>query len=148
MFTCTFFGHKDTPNEVEPLLKSTLIDLIDNKNVSVFYVGNQGNFDFLVEKNLKILSIERPHIKFLSVLAYMPSKKSTKNRQETYDNTIYPDGLETVPPKYAISKRNLWMIERSKYVVTYVSHRTGGAAKFKELAEKKGKIVINLADRA
>lgn len=42
---CTFFGHKDTPKEIEPTLRSTLIDLIENKNVNVFYVGNNGNFD-------------------------------------------------------------------------------------------------------
>ena len=36
---CTFFGHKDTPKEIEPTLRSTLIDLIENKNVNVFYVG-------------------------------------------------------------------------------------------------------------
>ena len=30
---CTFFGHKDTPKEIEPTLRSTLIDLIENKNV-------------------------------------------------------------------------------------------------------------------
>ena len=38
------------------------------------------------------------------------------------------------------------MIEQSDYVVTYVKYTVGGAAQFKEYAEKKGKIVINLAD--
>ena len=36
------------------------------------------------------------------------------------------------------------MIEKSDYVVTYVHHSFGGAAQFKEIAEKKGKIVINI----
>lgn len=36
------------------------------------------------------------------------------------------------------------MIEQADYVITYVTHSWGGAAKFKELAEKKGKTVINI----
>ena len=36
------------------------------------------------------------------------------------------------------------MIEQSDYVVTCVSRSWGGAAQFKELAEKKGKTVINI----
>lgn len=37
------------------------------------------------------------------------------------------------------------MIERSDYVVTYVKYTVGGAVRFKELAEKKNKTVINIA---
>lgn len=39
MLICTFFGHSDTPKEIEPTLMSTLIDLIENKNVLKFYIG-------------------------------------------------------------------------------------------------------------
>ena len=40
--------------------------------------------------------------------------------------------------------RNRWMLERSDIVVTYV-RSPGGAAKFKALAERKGKHVIEVA---
>ena len=36
-------GFKDLPKEIEPTLRSTLIDLIENKNVNKFYDGNNGN---------------------------------------------------------------------------------------------------------
>ena len=36
------------------------------------------------------------------------------------------------------------MLERADFVITYVTHITGGAADFKDLAERKGKTVINL----
>lgn len=48
MLTCTFFGHHDTPKEIEPTLMSTLVDLIENKNVLKFYIGNHGSFDYMV----------------------------------------------------------------------------------------------------
>lgn len=75
MAACTFFGHKDTQKEIEPILRSTLIYLIKNKNVDLFYVGNQGNFDYMVKKNLKLLKTHYPYINYTVVLAYMPGKK-------------------------------------------------------------------------
>ena len=139
---CTFFGHKDTPKEIEPTLRSTLIDLIENKNVTVFYVGNNGNFDTMVRRQLEDLSQTYP-IEYHVVLAYLPTEN---NKYDNLTNTIYPEGLETVPKRFAISRRNKWMIQQSDIVVTYVTRNFGGAAQFKALAENKKKIIINLTD--
>ena len=141
---CTFFGHSNTRDEILPKLESVLINLIENNDVDVFYVGNHGNFDFMVKKTLKKLKLNYPHIDYSVVLAYMPGEKDELAYKD-YTNTIYPGGLESTPPKYAICKRNIWMIDRSDYVVSYVEHSIGGAAQFKKLAEKKGKVIINLA---
>ena len=138
---CTFFGHKDTPKEIEPTLRSTLIDLIENKNVNVFYVGNNGNFDTMVRRQLEDLSQTYP-ITYSIVLAYLPTEK---NKYDDLTHAIYPEGLETVPKRFAISWRNKWMIEQSDIVVTYVTHSFGGAAQFKELAVKQGKTIYELS---
>ena len=138
---CTFFGHKDTPKEIEPTLRSTLIDLIENKNVNVFYVGNNGNFDTMVRRQLEDLSQTYP-ITYNVVLAYLPT---TKSEYDDYTNTILPEGIETAPKRFAISWRNKWMIEQSDIVVTYVTHTFGGAAQFKEMAKRQGKTVIELS---
>ena len=137
---CTFFGHKDTQKEIEPTLRSTLIDLIENKNANVFYVGNNGNFDTMVRRQLEDLSQTYP-ITYSVVLAYLPTEK---NKYDNLANTIYPEGLETVPKRFAISWRNKWMIQQTDIVVTYVTHNFGGAAQFKAMAEKKRKTTINL----
>lgn len=139
---CTFFGHKDTPKEIEPILRSTLVDLIENKNVTVFYVGNNGNFDIMVRRQLEDLSKTYP-IKYSVVLAYLPGKN---NKYDNLINTIYPEGIETVPKRFAISWRNKWMIQQSDIVVTYVTHNFGGAAQFKTIADNQKKILINLID--
>ena len=137
---CTFFGHKDTPKEIEPTLRSTLVDLIENKNVNVFYVGNNGKFDLMVRRQLEDLSKTYP-ITYCVVLAYLPNEK---NKHDNLTNTIYPEGLETVPKRFAISWRNKWMIQQSDIVVTYITHNFGGAAQFKEAAERLNKHVIKL----
>lgn len=60
-------------------------------------------------------------------------------------NSMLPEGIETVPKRFAISWRNKWMLNQSDYVITYVTHSWGGAAQFAEMAEKQHKRVINLA---
>ena len=143
MLTCTFFGHKDTPKEIEPTLRSTLVDLIENKNVLKFYVGNHGSFDYMVKCCLIELK-EIYSIEYAVVLAYHPAGKYDPEGKNSAD-FILPDGIEAVPRKLAINYHNKWMIEQSNYVVTYVKYTIGGAARFKELAEKKKRIVINIA---
>ena len=142
---CTFFGHRNVTEEIEPTLRSTLIDLIENHDVNMFYVGNQGGFDSMVRRILKELSTVYP-INYSVVLAYMPERMNCFDTTE-YSDTILFEGFETVPRRFAIDHRNRWMINQSDYVVTYVTHDIGsGAAKFKDMAERCGKNVINIVD--
>ena len=136
--TVTFFGHRDTPKEIEPALRLTLIDLIENKNATVFYVGNHGDFDAMVRRQLEDLSKTYP-IKYYVVLAYMPSKNDSPD-----EHSILPEGIETVPRRFAINYRNKWMLTKSDIVVTYVTRNFGGAWEHKKLAEKIGKVVLIL----
>ena len=140
--TVTFFGHKDTPKEIEPTLRTTLVDLIENHGATEFYVGNNGNFDTMVRRQLEDLSQTYP-ITYNVVLAYLPTKKS---EYDDYTNTIYPEGIETVPKRFAISYRNKWMIQQADAVVTYVTHTYGGAWQFKVIAQRQGKMVIELSE--
>ena len=136
--TVTFFGHRDTPKEIEPALRLTLIDLIENKNATVFYVGNHGNFDAMVRRQLEDLSKTYP-IKYYVVLAYMPGKNA-----EPDEHSILPEGIETVPRRFAINYRNKWMLNKSDIVVTYVTRNFGGAAQFMNMATISTKVVINI----
>lgn len=140
---CTFFGHRSVPENIKEVLRRTVIDLIKNCGVDLFYVGNHGQFDHMVSRVLQELS-EKYNIKYYIVLAYIP----VGNNQTVYGepmNTILPDGIEFVPKRYAINYRNKWMIEQSDYVVTYVTNHIGsGAAVFKNISERKGKKVIEL----
>ena len=135
---CTFFGHRDASESLAIELRKVLIELLETGNVDAFYVGNSGNFDRLVSRVLSELSSEYSFICRV-VLAYLPEHEIDYNFE-----TIYPEGLENVPKRFAISYRNNWMIERSDIVVTYVERNYGGAYQFKVIAEKKGKKVIEI----
>ena len=60
--------------------------------------------------------------------------------------TVLPDGIETVPPRFAINYRNKFLLENADFVINYVTHAWGGAAKYKQMAEKKQKRIIELGE--
>lgn len=142
MAVCTFFGHRDCPKSIKPKLKEVLVDLITSHDVNMFYVGHRGQFDAYVHSELKKLKQEYPPISYAVVLAYMPREQT---EYDNYSDTMLPEGIESVHPRYAISWRNNWILKQSDYVVTYITRSWGGAAQYAKCAERCGKIVINTA---
>ena len=133
--TCCFFGHREVMHNIRQKLTAIIEKLIVDDGVTEFYVGHQGQFDWMVYSVLKELKVKYPHIRYIVVLAYMPDEPI----KEVYgENTLYPDGLETAPRRFAISKRNDWMIQHSDYAVCYVHKITGGAAKFRGEGGEEG----------
>ena len=141
MPACTFFGHRDCPDTIKPRLREVLVDLIENHGVDMFYVGNQGRFDAIVRGVLRDLQHEYPQINYAVVLAYMPGKQT---EYDDHSDTMLPEGIESVHPRYAISWRNSWMLKQSNYVVTYITHPWGGAYEFAQTAKRRGIMVINI----
>lgn len=139
--TCTFFGHRDAPESIQPKLRETVTQLIEQCHVDCFYVGSEGSFDRMARRVLCELTAAYPHICYAVVLAYLPP---AQNPAVSYP-TVFPEGLESVPRRFSISHRNRWMLDRADYVVTYVTHPTGGAAQFAALAQRRHKHCINLA---
>lgn len=139
--TCCFFGHREVTHNIRDKLTAVIEKLITEDSITEFYVGHQGQFDSMVYSVLKELKGKYPHIRYTVVLAYMPDE----HIKEVYgEDTLFPDGLESVPKKYAISKRNDWMIRQSGVAVCYVHKITGSAAKFREKAEKKELRIIEV----
>ncbi len=140
MVACTFFGHKECYGLDGQVLLRTIEELIA-QGVDTFYVGNQGQFDSAVYNCLKQLRKEHPHIRICVVLAYLPTEK---NEYDDMSDTMYPE-IEG-HPKFAIERRNRWMIEASDYCLCYINHTWGGAYKFAKLAKQRGKTVINIGN--
>ncbi len=139
MYSCTFIGHKDCPSSIKLKLLAIIEDLIITKNVKQFYVGTHGNFDHIAYEALCELE-NKYNIKIFVVLAYL-----NRTISDFYDSkkTIYPEGLETVPLKFAINKRNMYMIEKSDYMVCFIDNTFSNAYSFVKEALKKNLHVIN-----
>ena len=140
---CAFFGHRDCPETVKSQIRQAVVDLIENHKVTMFYVGNQGNFDCLVLSVLKETTTAYPGVEYAVVLAYMPSAKSQAT-SGGYLEAILPEGVELGHRRFAIPWRNKWMIDHADYVVTYVTRSYGGAAKAMNQAIKSGKIIYSI----
>ena len=145
MSVCALFGNRYVYENIDNRPETVLIELIENKKVKRLYVGNNGAFDRMAIAKLESLKRKYLHIEYTIVLAYLPANANEQSGNIIAD-TIYPDGLELVPRRFAISKRNSWMIDQSEYVVTYVKNTTGCANKLKLMAIRKGKNVIDIAE--
>ena len=140
MSACTFFGHRDAPDFILPALAQTIEELIVNKHVTHFYVGTHGAFDRMAYHALKQAKMQHPHIHINVVLAYMP----TPNDAQYGEDSVLPEGIETVPKRFAINYRNEWMLRRAAYVICYIARHYGGAFRYVETANKQEKTVISL----
>ena len=138
MAACTFFGHRDSPDSIFPMLQNSIEGLILSQSVNKFYVGNQGRFDSLVLKALRELKTNHPEISYYVVLAYLPEKQMTYAPEKT----LFPEGLETVPRRFAITHRNRWMVDHSDIVIAALSRDFGGAADAVRYAKRQDKVVI------
>ena len=138
MSACTFFGPGACPETKYSNILQAIQNLITEKNIITFYVGTQGNFDSLVYRALCNLRADFPQIRIYRVLAYLPKDNSL------ISDSILLEGIELIHPRNAISWRNRWMIEHSDYVIAYITHNYGGAARFVNEAERRGKTIIRV----
>ena len=142
MRSCTFIGHKDCPQEIKEKLCETVEDLIVNSDVRRFYVGTHGSFDRLVYKVLCDFE-SKYEIEIIVVLSYLYHKKDVY-----YDlsKTVFPEEVDKADKKYAIIRRNEFMIKRSQVLVCYVNNMVSNSYKYMTQASKKGLRIINISD--
>ena len=143
----TFCGHSTfTPTpEYEQKLLSLLHELVVDGN-TVFFLGEYGAFDAFAYECCKKFKATHPNVKLIFVTPYISPEyqKNYLNHQEKrYDHIIYPP-LENVPPKFAISRRNKWMVQKADLVIAYIRHDWGGAYKTYQHARRLGKKICDL----
>lgn len=140
--TVTFCGHSKIKYDLNTEQK--LLYIIENlilKDATEFLFGGYGNFDILCAKVVKELKDKYPYIKSTLVIAYLNRKYDSS----LYDDTVYPP-IENTPLRFAILKRNQWMVQNSQILIAYVQNDWGGAAKTLLYAKKNKKKVINLCE--
>ncbi len=134
MAACSFFGDSDCMELRRYQLEEAITDLIVNRGVDQFYVGNEGLFDALVHWVLFSMKKKYPHIRYAVVLARPPKNLPG----EDYSGTLLPDGIEAIAPSEAAAWRDRWMLHRADYIVAE------DAAKLIKEAGSEGKQIIQL----
>lgn len=138
---CSFFGHRDVYTEADSLIEANVRKLIDQGTQS-FWCGGYGKFDASCAKVVHALKKDYPKIELLYIMPYLNGH--TIINPEIYDGTLYPEGLECVPKRFAITRRNQWMVKNSDVVIAWVDHTWGGAYTACRSAVRLGKEIINL----
>ncbi|MBQ8400999.1 MAG: hypothetical protein IJX14_03625 [Clostridia bacterium] len=136
----TFCGHSQLADKdiVRKHLTDEIYELL-RTGYRKFYLGGYGDFDNLAAAVLTELKDAYPDMERILILPYLDKQVDTS----LYTGTLYPP-LENVPKRFAISRRNKWVVEQSSVIVAYVDHSWGGAVKTLEHAVKKGLRIINL----
>ena len=142
--TVTFCGHSklNKPDGFSKWLDVILPSLIEG-GATTFYLGGYGAFDGLAAAAVRRQKETYPHIELILVLPYLDREIDASR----YDGTIYPP-LEKVPRRYAIVRRNEWMVRESDVVISGVLHSWGGAARTLEFAQRKNKVVLQYPAQA
>jgi len=146
--TCFFIGHRDTPEQITPRLIESVKRHVEQYGVTVFFVGHYGAFDRMASHAVSVVKRQYPHIRLVALLPYFPNKQADE-RQELYDSSYYPPGMETVPKPFAIVRANEHMIRSCGYLICYNKGYIGKTRDFVDMAlrrEKRGLLhVENLA---
>lgn len=145
MSKCFFIGHRDTPSEVKPLLLDVINRHITEYGVTQFYVGHNGAFDRMVADTLCQAKKNYPYIENYLLLAYHPAIRNI-DKPDGFTSTIFIEGQEKVPPRFAITRLNQQIIREADYLICYVRYITGGSHKLLDFAKaraEKGKLVIS-----
>ena len=152
IYTVSFFGHREVEKttEIEKHLDNLLYDLITQKEYVEFLIGRDGEFDLLASSAIRraVKNYSSGNTAFILVLPYVKAeyRDNEQNFLDYYDEVEICGESSAVHFKSAIQVRNRSMIDRSDLVVCWIQHKSGGAYKTIQYAEKQNRRIINLAE--
>ena len=149
--TISFIGHALVPqkDKVGEQVKKQIRNSIGEDRRVVCYLGGYGDFDEICACSCRELKREFEKPERIYVTPYMTSaeQRRIKEMQDRglCDGSLYPP-LENTPPRFAISKRNEWMIDQADLIIAYVNRSYGGAYQSLQMAKRRGKKIVNICD--
>ena len=146
----TFCGH-DEININREELQDNVLSAINNyaKGEDVtFYLGGYGTFDWIALRACQKYKESHPASQLFFIAPYYGEEyfESKENYIKECDGIVYPE-VEKTPKRFAISKRNEWMVSKADYVIAYVNFSWGGAVKTLQYAVKHKKPFINFGTK-
>ena len=123
---------------------SLLQRLVGDEPVT-FYLGNYGGFDNFSFSCCQQFKKQHPNSTLVFVTPYRDQSYLEHHLPVGggYDEILYPD-IEDRPLKFAISYRNMYMVEKADVIIAHIERSCGGAYKTYNYAVKKGKTVYDL----
>ena len=150
IYTVSFFGHREIENslEVERKLEAIITELIKTKQYIEFLVGREGEFDILAASVVKRVKkqMDYGNCSLVLVLPYMKAefRDNEKDFLDYYDDVEICEQSAKAHYKSAMQIRNRAMVNRSDLVICCIQHKSGGAYKTVQYAEKQDKNIFAL----
>ena len=147
----TFTGHSHifVNTDLKEVIKREIRKHIILTESVTFYLGGYGKFDELCAQACRDLKNEYANVELVYVTPYISLSEQAKIKEMQKcglcDTSIYPP-IEKVPLRFAISKRNEWMMANADLIISYIDHDYGGAYKSFQIAKRKKKRIINICD--
>lgn len=156
--TCAFLGnnydkHRSshyTPPNLKEKLEKEIINLIENQDVTTFFVGEIGGYE--IDAYDVVLEVQKkyPQICILLVISQMTELHKMGDNNDNYiikrrgfDDFILPPKCEFGYKRLSIVYRNRFIIENTDFIIAYNRYE-GKAHKFCKQAQNKGITVIEL----
>lgn len=147
----SFTGHSHIYERdiVKELVKEQIRRYIMDAKHIACYLGGYGDFDEICALACRELKREYEGIEVVYVTAYLGLSEQAKIQEMQsrglYDASIYPP-IEKTPLRFAIAKRNEWMMANADLVIAYVDHAYGGAYRSLQAAKRRKKKIINICE--
>ncbi len=143
----SFCGHAQfhKTEEYKQKILALLEEKVGDRPVE-FYLGGYGSFDGFAYDCCKKYKETHTKVSLIFVTPYLTAeylKKRLDFHKARYDSIIYPE-IEDKPKRYAIAYRNKYMVEKSDFVVAYITHDWGDAYKTYRYAKRKKKSIFNI----
>ena len=134
MTACFFIGHRDAPESIYNRLLEAVERHISEYGVTDFVVGRYGNFDRLAAR--AVMEAKRHHADVTLTLLMPYYRTDAEPLPDSFDGSLFPDGLETVPKRAAILQANQYMIHHCDYLIAYDAGHIGNTRKLVADARK------------
>ena len=143
--SCFLIGHRDAPEEIYPCLREEIERHI-RLGVQEFVIGHYGSFDRMAARALTEAKVIHPETVLTLLLPYHPIECPV-TLSKGFDESLYPNGMESVPRRLAIVRANHYVVDQVDYLITYAVHPGSNTLKLVEFAEKKGVAVTRLKNK-
>ena len=164
---CCFFGHRKITGEdrLRKDLYKVVEDLILLKKVNIFYFGSKSDFNELCCEVVSELKKKYPHIRRIYVRAEFPYIDDNYRDYllKNYEDTYFPERAINAG-KAVYVERNYELIDKSDFCIAFYDENylprkrrnskrdlfeyqpKSGTKLAYEYAERKGKLIINIAN--
>lgn len=140
MKICFMVGHRDANKDIYLEIEKAVNRHIVDHDIDEFIIGHYGNFDRMASQAIRTAKGTYPKVRLTLLRPYLDHYPLP----EGFDGSVYPDGLESVPKRFAILRANYKVIDKCDYVIAYVRYSFGGAYRCMEYAKRKNKPVFNI----